>query len=165
MKIIDKSVTEIIDSEYLEYAMYVLESRAIPSAIDGFKPVHRKLVYSMLNIHGGKKTKVVDLSSISSCVPPDTMVYIDDKKITIEEAYDNFKNGIGSKILAYSETDHTQSDAVLLNVTKTPTEKTSIIFELDDNSSIEVSDDHPVLTERGWVLAKDILVDDELIKI
>jgi DNA gyrase/topoisomerase IV subunit A len=66
MKIIDKSITEIINTDYLEYAMYVLQNRAIPSAIDGFKPVHRKLVYCMLNVHGGKKTKVADLGSISS---------------------------------------------------------------------------------------------------
>jgi len=66
MKIIDKSITEVINTDYLEYAMYVLENRAIPSAIDGFKMVHRKLVYAMLNVHGGKKTKVADLGSISS---------------------------------------------------------------------------------------------------
>lgn len=45
--------------------MYVLENRAIPSAIDGFKMVHRKLVYAMLHEHSGKKTKVVDLGAIS----------------------------------------------------------------------------------------------------
>lgn len=67
MKIITaKSITEIINTDYLEYSMYTLENRAIPSAIDGFKPVHRKLVYAMINVHGGKKTKVVDLGSISA---------------------------------------------------------------------------------------------------
>lgn len=65
MKTINRSVTNIIDTEYLEYSMYVLEQRAIPSAIDGFKNVHRKLVYSMLNEHNGRKVKLADLSGIS----------------------------------------------------------------------------------------------------
>jgi DNA topoisomerase-2 len=66
MKIVDQSITDVINSDYLEYSMYTIENRAIPSVIDGFKPVHRKLVYAMLNVHGGKKTKVADLGSISS---------------------------------------------------------------------------------------------------
>ena len=61
-----RSITNIIDTEYLSYSMYTLENRAVPSTIDGFKPVHRKLVYAMINVHGGKKTKVADLGSISS---------------------------------------------------------------------------------------------------
>lgn len=66
LKTINRSISDIIDTEYLEYSMYVLEQRAIPSAIDGMKKVHRKLAYAMLNVHGGKKTKLSDLSGISS---------------------------------------------------------------------------------------------------
>jgi DNA gyrase/topoisomerase IV subunit A len=65
MKTINRSVSDVIDTEYREYAMYVLESRAIPSVIDGMKMVHRKLVYSMLNEYAGKKVKLADLSGIS----------------------------------------------------------------------------------------------------
>lgn len=63
--IVNKSVTDVIDTEYRSYAMYVLEQRAIPSAIDGFKSVHRKLVYAMLTEHGNKKVKLSDMSGIS----------------------------------------------------------------------------------------------------
>lgn len=59
--IIEKSLTEIIDTDYLDYAMYVLENRAIPSVIDGLKPVQRKIIYSMLNEYSGKKVKVAEL--------------------------------------------------------------------------------------------------------
>lgn len=62
---IKKTVTQVIDNEYLSYAMYTLESRAIPSVIDGMKPVLRKLLYAMINEYGGKKTKLADLGSIS----------------------------------------------------------------------------------------------------
>ena len=66
MKIIDRTVSDVINTEYREYAMYVLESRAIPSVIDGLKMVHRKLLYSMLNEYSGKKVKLADLSGISN---------------------------------------------------------------------------------------------------
>lgn len=60
-----QTVKSLIDSDYMSYAMYVLENRAIPSCIDGFKPVSRKVLFSMLEDHKGKKTKVSDLGGIS----------------------------------------------------------------------------------------------------
>jgi DNA gyrase/topoisomerase IV subunit A len=65
MSTVKKTISEIIDDEYLAFAMYTLEARAIPSAIDGMKPVHRKLIYAMLNEHKDKKVKMNDLGSIS----------------------------------------------------------------------------------------------------
>ena len=40
-----RTVTDFFDKEYLEYARYVVENRAIPSCIDGLKPTQRKVVY------------------------------------------------------------------------------------------------------------------------
>lgn len=39
-----KTVTEFFDQDYLGYARYVVESRAIPSVIDGLKPSQRKII-------------------------------------------------------------------------------------------------------------------------
>ena len=36
-----RSITEVLDTEYAEYGMYTIEQRAIPSAVDGFKPTQR----------------------------------------------------------------------------------------------------------------------------
>ncbi len=46
-KNIDKSVTvsDFLKNEYKDYSFYVIESRAIPSVVDGFKPTQRKIVY------------------------------------------------------------------------------------------------------------------------
>jgi DNA topoisomerase-2 len=41
----NKTVTEYLDQDYAMYGMYTLEDRAIPSAIDGFKPTQRKIIY------------------------------------------------------------------------------------------------------------------------
>lgn len=60
-----KTISETINTDYKEYAMYVLANRALPCYIDGFKPVQRVLVYAMLNEHKGKRTKVSDLGGIS----------------------------------------------------------------------------------------------------
>jgi DNA topoisomerase-2 len=41
----ERTVTSFFDREYLEYARYVVNSRAIPHLIDGLKPTQRKIVY------------------------------------------------------------------------------------------------------------------------
>jgi DNA topoisomerase-2 len=40
-----KTVTQYLDQDYREYAVYVVEERAIPSVIDGFKPTQRKVIF------------------------------------------------------------------------------------------------------------------------
>ncbi|MEM5475055.1 DNA gyrase subunit A [Pacificibacter sp. AS14] len=41
------SITAEMKSSYLDYAMSVIVSRAIPDLRDGLKPVHRRIIYSM----------------------------------------------------------------------------------------------------------------------
>ena len=41
----EKSITEFLSNDYKEFAMYVVEGRAIPSVIDGFKPSQRKIIH------------------------------------------------------------------------------------------------------------------------
>lgn len=65
MIIENKTLTEVIDNGYRDFAIYTLEARAIPSVVDGLKPVTRKLLYAMINEHGGKRVKVADLGGIS----------------------------------------------------------------------------------------------------
>ena len=55
------TVSEVIDTQYIDYAMYVLENRAIPCYISGLKPVQNKLLYSMINNYKGRKVKVAEL--------------------------------------------------------------------------------------------------------
>ena len=43
---VDQTITETLEKNYMPYAMSVILSRAIPE-IDGFKPSHRKLLYTM----------------------------------------------------------------------------------------------------------------------
>ena len=41
------SITEEMRRSYLDYAMSVIVSRALPDVRDGLKPVHRRIIYSM----------------------------------------------------------------------------------------------------------------------
>ena len=41
----EKTISQFLSDEYKEFAMYVIEGRAIPSVIDGFKPTQRKIIH------------------------------------------------------------------------------------------------------------------------
>lgn len=45
--IVAQSITEEMQKSYLDYAMSVITSRALPDVRDGLKPVHRRILYSM----------------------------------------------------------------------------------------------------------------------
>ncbi len=46
-RILDIDVVDEMQGSFLEYAYSVIYSRALPDARDGFKPVHRRIVYQM----------------------------------------------------------------------------------------------------------------------
>jgi DNA gyrase subunit A len=61
--VIEQKITDTLRNNYMPYAMSVIVSRAIPE-IDGFKPSHRKLLYTMfkmglLTSHRTKSANVV----------------------------------------------------------------------------------------------------------
>lgn len=61
----EKTISEFLSNEYKEFAMYTIESRAIPSVIDGFKPSQRKVIHVSSQIWktGSEKTlKVFQLA-------------------------------------------------------------------------------------------------------
>ena len=46
-KIIERDIDTEMKTAYIDYAMSVIVSRALPDARDGLKPVHRRILYSM----------------------------------------------------------------------------------------------------------------------
>ncbi len=46
-KIIERDIEKEMRTAYIDYAMSVIVSRALPDARDGLKPVHRRILYSM----------------------------------------------------------------------------------------------------------------------
>ena len=58
----EQAITETLEQNYMPYAMSVIVSRAIPE-IDGFKPSHRKLLYTMykMGLLTGARTKSANI--------------------------------------------------------------------------------------------------------
>ncbi|QSS97019.1 DNA gyrase/topoisomerase IV subunit A [Psychroflexus sp. ALD_RP9] len=46
---------------FLDYASYVILERAVPSVIDGFKPVHRRILHAMKDLDDGRYNKVANI--------------------------------------------------------------------------------------------------------
>src|SRR3990172_3073451 len=57
--VINTEVSEEMKKAYLDYAMSVIVSRAIPAIEDGLKPVQRRILYAMhqMGLKPGSQTK------------------------------------------------------------------------------------------------------------
>lgn len=59
-KILNAEITSELSKSYVDYAMSVIVSRALPDVRDGLKPVHRRILYAMAQMglrHSGSFTK------------------------------------------------------------------------------------------------------------
>ncbi len=63
-KIVKRNMSDFLNKEYLKYCFSVLEERAIPSVIDGFKPGGRKIMHAALagTTKSGNLVKLLALS-------------------------------------------------------------------------------------------------------
>ena len=51
-------LTDMLDSNFMQYATYVIGSRAIPAVEDGLKPVQRRILHALWEIDNGKLMKL-----------------------------------------------------------------------------------------------------------
>ncbi|MEN8152655.1 MAG: DNA gyrase/topoisomerase IV subunit A [Acidobacteriota bacterium] len=56
-----KDIPELYRSWFLDYASYVILERAIPEVMDGFKPVHRRILHTMKRLEDGRYNKVANI--------------------------------------------------------------------------------------------------------
>ena len=54
-------VDTLYDRYYLEFASYSIKNRAIPNIDDGFKPVQRRILHALYEMHDGKYHKVANV--------------------------------------------------------------------------------------------------------
>ena len=52
-KVNDVDIKRTMETSYIEYAMSVIASRALPDVRDGLKPVQRRILYSMIELNNG----------------------------------------------------------------------------------------------------------------
>ncbi len=55
------SIKNLYDTNYLEYASYVIKDRAIPHLSDGLKPVQRRILHTLYEMDDGKFHKVANV--------------------------------------------------------------------------------------------------------
>ena len=59
-------VKSIIDANFLQYASYVIKDRAIPHLADGLKPVQRRILHTLFDMHDGHFHKVANV--VGACM-------------------------------------------------------------------------------------------------
>ena len=87
-EVLEQPITETLELNYMPYAMSVIVSRAIPE-IDGFKPSHRKLLYTMytMKLLGGTRTKSANIVGQTMKLNPHGDAAIYDTMVRLSRGY------------------------------------------------------------------------------
>ena len=114
-----EGITETLEKNYMPYAMSVIISRAIPE-IDGFKPSHRKLLYTMykMGLLGGNRTKSANVVGQTMKLNPhgdaaiyETMVRLTEGHMALLHPLVDSKGNFGrqySRDMAYAASRYTE---------------------------------------------------------
>lgn len=113
-------ITETIETNYMPYAVSVMVSRAIPE-IDGFKPAHRKLLYTMykMGLLTGRRTKSANIVGETMKLNPhgdmaiyETLVRLTTGNESLLHPFIDSKGGFGkqySRDMAFSASRYTEA--------------------------------------------------------
>ncbi|MDY2558467.1 MAG: DNA gyrase subunit A [Candidatus Faecousia sp.] len=116
----EQAVSETLEVNYMPYAMSVIVSRAIPE-IDGFKPSHRKLLYTMykMGLLNGGRTKSANIVGQTMRLNPhgdaaiyETMVRLARGNETLLHPFVDSKGNFGkvySRDMAYAASRYTEA--------------------------------------------------------
>ena len=116
----EQVISETLEINYMPYAMSVIVSRAIPE-IDGFKPSHRKLLYTMykMGLLTGKRTKSANIVGQTMKLNPhgdaaiyETMVRLARDNETLLHPFVDSKGNFGkvySRDTAYAASRYTEA--------------------------------------------------------
>ena len=87
-QVLEQPIIDTLELNYMPYAMSVIVSRAIPE-IDGFKPSHRKLLYTMYQMHllGGGRTKSANVVGQTMKLNPHGDAAIYDTLVRLSRGY------------------------------------------------------------------------------
>ena len=116
----EQAISETLEINYMPYAMSVIVSRAIPE-IDGFKPSHRKLLYTMykMGLLTGGRTKSANIVGQTMQLNPhgdaaiyETMVRLAKGNETLLHPFVDSKGNFGkvySRDMAYAASRYTEA--------------------------------------------------------
>ena len=86
--VVEQNITDTLETNYMPYAMSIIVSRAIPE-IDGFKPSHRKLLYTMyrMGLLTGARTKSANIVGQTMRLNPHGDAAIYDTMVRLSKGY------------------------------------------------------------------------------
>ncbi len=87
-EVVEQPITDTLELNYMPYAMSVIISRAIPE-IDGFKPSHRKLLYTMyqMKLLTGGRTKSANVVGATMKLNPHGDAAIYETMVRLSKGY------------------------------------------------------------------------------
>ena len=74
---------ERVDTNFLQYASYVIRDRAIPNIEDGLKPVQRRILWALKRMDDGRLIKVATVSGEAMKYHPHGQAAIDDAIVVL----------------------------------------------------------------------------------
>lgn len=88
-EVVNQRITDTLETNYMPYAMSVILSRAIPE-IDGFKPSHRKILYTMykMGLLTGSRTKSANIVGSTMKLNPHGDAAIYDTMVRLSRGYE-----------------------------------------------------------------------------
>ncbi len=119
-KVVETDIVTTLEENYMPYAMSVIVSRALPE-IDGFKPSHRKLLYTMykMGLLNGARTKSANIVGQTMHLNPhgdaaiyETMVRLARGNEALLHPYVDSKGNFGkaySRDMAYAASRYTEA--------------------------------------------------------
>ena len=92
-EVLEQPITDTLEVNYMPYAMSAIVSRAIPE-IDGFKPSHRKLLYTMykMGLLNGGRTKSANIVGQTMRLNPHGDAAIYDTMVRLSTGYEALLN-------------------------------------------------------------------------
>lgn len=88
-EVVNQRITDTLETNYMPYVMSVILSRAIPE-IDGFKPSHRKILYTMykMGLLTGSRTKSANIVGSTMKLNPHGDAAIYDTMVRLSRGYE-----------------------------------------------------------------------------
>lgn len=152
--VMETRITETLEINYMPYAMSVIVSRALPE-IDGFKPAHRKVLYTMYNMGllKGARTKSANIVGNTMHLNPhgdqaiyDTMVRLARSNESLLTPFVSGKGNFGksySRDMAYAASRYTE--AKLEDIC-------SELFSEIDKDTVDFVDNYDATTKEPTLL-------------
>ena len=152
--VLEEPITQTLETNYMPYAMSVIVSRALPE-IDGFKPAHRKVLYTMydMGLLKGNRTKSANIVGSTMHLNPhgdqaiyDTMVRLARGNESLLVPFVSGKGNFGkaySRDMAYAASRYTEAKLE---------EVCNELFRDIDKDTVDFVDNYDATTQEPTLL-------------